>query len=53
MTDPATKRAIQEAIRKAFEEEEQKRDAEFEAQAKRLLDHIDRFERGAGDGPPS
>jgi anti-anti-sigma regulatory factor len=50
--DEATARGIKEAVRKAFEAEQAKIDAEHEQQVKRLLEHLDRFEGEAkGDRP--
>jgi hypothetical protein len=54
MTGPKNREGNLAAIRKAFTDEEMKRDAAFDEQIKRLLAHLDNFEREAvDDGRPS
>jgi hypothetical protein len=47
--ETAEQEALKAAIRKAFEAEEAKRDAEFKEQCSRLLSHLDQFEKGSDD----
>lgn len=49
--DPDADKGRLDALRKAFSEEEQVRDAAFDEQVKRLLGHLDSFERGERDRP--
>jgi uncharacterized phage-like protein YoqJ len=53
MLDPQEQDALKSAIRQSFNKQEQKRDEDFEAQARRLLTHIDEFEKGAGNARPA
>jgi hypothetical protein len=47
--DPAENAALREAVRQSFSIEEQQRNDEFAEQMKRILSHLDEFEKGARD----